>query len=103
MNIKQIKLKFRDTINQISGKQTLIDEYNALTSQLCSISDITPVGTPEKEYLRERLDIITESSVVYTGSGSYVKSYNPWKGSKATTRRKIVQLHETFYFLQKTR
>ena len=93
MNTKQIKLKFRDAINRITGKQPLIEEYFALVRELSKISDKTPAGTPLKNYLMEGLDIITEHNIINLGHGvSTANSYNPYKGPQNITKIKISHL-----------
>ena len=103
MNTKQIKLSLRNAINKITGKQVLIDEFYSLSFQLCEMSDNTPVGTPLKKQIMDRINSILEQETVYTQHGFYIDSYNPYKGSKATTQKKIEALKmalESFTRLQ---
>ncbi|MDE6481461.1 MAG: hypothetical protein K2L25_01405 [Alphaproteobacteria bacterium] len=106
MNTKQIRLKFRDAINKITGKDVLIKEFYSLSRRLCEISDRTPVGTPLKKQIMNSIDSILEQETVYTQHGFYIDSYDPYKGSKATTQKKIEALKmalESFTRLQNVR
>ncbi|MDE5615880.1 MAG: hypothetical protein K2I81_03550 [Alphaproteobacteria bacterium] len=106
MNTKQIRLKFRDAINKMTGKQPLIEEFNDLSQQLCELSDKTPVGTPMKKRIMASIDSILEHETISTEHGFYIDSYDPYKGSKATTKKKIDALKaalDTFKAAQKAR
>ena len=103
MNTKQLKLSLRDAINKITGKKVLIDEFYSLSHRLCEMSDNTPVGTPLKKQIMNSIDSILEQETVYTQHGFYIDSYDPYKGSKATTQKKIEALKmalESFTRLQ---
>jgi len=101
MNKKKIRLQFRDAMNRLTGKQVLIDQYNALNSELCRISDNTTVGTPLKKYLLTNLDRITEFKPVDAEYGAYyIDSYNPYRGKKAITKKKIMDLLSLLHTVQ---
>ena len=90
--LKELRLKLRNAKNHIIGKQHIIDEYNALESQICSISDNMHKEDPLKQYVMRNLLKIREERLMFadtTFSAFYVVSYNPWKGTKSKTQRKI--------------
>lgn len=95
MFVKEVKLQFRDAKNRITGKQAAIDEYNALTLQICYISDRLANDNPLKKTIIENINRICEKKCCDGPYGSFfIDSYNPWASSKSTTNKKITALQE---------
>lgn len=89
--LKELRLRFRDAKNSFTGKQAVIDEYNALTEQISKISDNIPSEDPFKQHVLGHLRRINEETLVHADNvgAVYIASYDPWKGNRIKTQQKI--------------
>lgn len=89
MGMKELRLKIRDLKNKITGKDKVIEEYNNATMNIANLSD-NEKDPKVKKQLRDLYDKVTDEEWVKTGKTAMaIKSYNPYKGSKKETRKKI--------------
>ena len=86
---KELRLKIRDLKNKITGKDKVIEEYNKATMEIATLSD----KEKDPEVKKKLLDLyqqVTDEKWEKTGKSSMtVSDYNPYKGSKKKTRKKI--------------
>jgi len=93
---KSMYLAFRNGVNKLTGKQSLIDEYNDAVAALAQKSDSMQKG-PQKENLLKQLTKIEEEQwEIKDGIASAIHSFNPYliKTSKAKIKSKIALLNE---------
>ena len=96
MDKRQISIAFRDGINKLTGKQSLIEQYNHAVHVLSRKSDSLS-GKPEQKALLERIEEITESKWFNGEHGTIVStSFNPYLigSTKSKLRTKIDMLNK---------
>ena len=94
---RQISIAFRDGINKLTGKDSLIEEYN-LAVRALSHKTTSLQGT-EKRKLLDQLKQIEEEEWVNEDPTSdiiSIKSFNPYliRSTKSKIKAKIAMLHQ---------
>ena len=89
MDIKQLKLKFRDIRNKITGKDKVIEEYQKTTMDIATLSDKEKDPKVKKELRKLYKDVTEEKWKIKENYASVHDSFNPYKSTKKATRKKI--------------
>ena len=89
MDAKSLRLKIRDIKNKITGKDKVIEEYNKATMNIANLSDNEKDPKVKKQLMDLYQNVTDEQWVKSEHGGMAIVDYNPYKGSKKETRKKI--------------
>ncbi len=91
---RKLALALRNGINKLSGKQTLIDEYEDATHIIAEYLDKMKSGK-EKENLTKAFEKLDETKLKSDGKGGVsVGGFNQYESSKKTLKQKVAQAQQ---------
>lgn len=88
--LKSLKLRIRDSVNKITGKQKVIDDYFKVSQEIAELGvkkdqERDPVITEKINNLYQR---VTDTKFIQNGESITIDSYDPYKGSKKETQKR---------------
>lgn len=88
---KKFLLALRNGINKLSGKQSMIDEYEKATDAITSYYDKMKPGKA-KDDLKKAFEKLDETEYTPNGKGGiYIGGFNQYKSNKKILKQKIEQ------------